>query len=649
MLNVCCVNAGNYQGRGADYVNRLYSMVARNLDMGTEGRFVCFTDDPSGLNAAIQTEELPAGVSGWWNKIYLFSPGLFRAGDRVLYFDLDTVIVGELDALAAYDGPFAILRDFYRPDGLQSSVMAWPAGWGAEIWDQWHRMGCPEWPRGDQQWIEMFIYGRSGWDGAVILQDRYPGLFVSYKKDCQPFPPEGAAVCVFHGEPRPHNCGRAWIEAMWTESPVGTFKIPMKDNHPLDQIRTQIAHSANRPLPRLKTQPAHDRKVAIVGGGPSINDPLPMASLARLKAGGAEIWALNGAYEWLLRHEVTPDAQVLLDARPENIAFIRSSRPETTYYIASQCHPSIYEALIEQSRKIIRLDLEVMGDCGTTVGTHAPLVAHVEGFREIHLFGYDSSYREDEGHGYPQPINAPDRVVDATVGGRTFKAAPWMARQVQDFEGIAASLVAAGTALFFHGDGLLPYAAHLWATAPPRAAEVRAQEVLKRLPDKEPLYGAEIGVFAGEMSAALLRDPRIARLWMVDSWEGAGAAYAVAGDDFHAALSQAEQDEFGRRARDAVAFAGDRAMIFRERSTRLAQYAPPTFDFVFIDADHSYEGCTLDIIAWAGKVKAGGLLCGHDYDHPDYDFGVKRAVDEFAAKHNLAAELGENLTWFIKL
>lgn len=34
--------------------------------------------------------------------------------------------------------------------------------------------------------------------------------------------------------------------------------------------------------------------------------------------------------------------------------------------------------------------------------------------------------------------------------------------------------------------------------------------------------------------------------------------------------------------------------------------------FVFIDADHSYESVRADIRAWRGKVRAGGVLAGHD-------------------------------------
>ena len=37
-------------------------------------------------------------------------------------------------------------------------------------------------------------------------------------------------------------------------------------------------------------------------------------------------------------------------------------------------------------------------------------------------------------------------------------------------------------------------------------------------------------------------------------------------------------------------------------------------DFVFIDADHSFEAVQSDIAHWAPKVRPGGWLLGHDYN-----------------------------------
>src|SRR5258708_1489442 len=151
MLTVCCVRQG--ERYGPEYVRRLYAAVRRNITAGTEGRFVCFTDQPDELPDAIEMRALPEGVVGWYNKLYLFKVGLFDEGDRILYFDLDTVIVGDLDAIAAYDGEFAILRDFYSPLCVQSSVMAWRAGFGTDILAEWEAAVYPDIMGGDQAWI----------------------------------------------------------------------------------------------------------------------------------------------------------------------------------------------------------------------------------------------------------------------------------------------------------------------------------------------------------------------------------------------------------------------------------------------------------------------------------------------------------------
>jgi len=50
-----------------------------------------------------------------------------------------------------------------------------------------------------------------------------------------------------------------------------------------------------------------------------------------------------------------------------------------------------------------------------------------------------------------------------------------------------------------------------------------------------------------------------------------------------------------------------------------------SIDFVFIDGDHSYLGCYMDIACWYKKVKPGGLIAGHDYLDSTMP-GVTRAV-----------------------
>jgi hypothetical protein len=200
-----------------------------------------------------------------------------------------------------------------------------------------------------------------------------------------------------------------------------------------------------------------------------------------------------------------------------------------------------------------------------------------------------------------------------------------------------------------HGDGLLPHIAKLIGR-PLVAHEARARAIHTRLPE-HPVRVAEIGVFVGMLSRELLRRPDL-ELLMVDSWESGDGAYPEGGlSDFHATLSQEKQDHIYKTALWNTEFAKDRRHVHRMRSTDAARMVPDgSLDCVFVDANHSYDACKSDIDAWLPKLKPGGLLSGHDYDHPDFPlWGVKRAVDEFAAATGLPLETGENFTWFIRL
>jgi predicted O-methyltransferase YrrM len=66
-----------------------------------------------------------------------------------------------------------------------------------------------------------------------------------------------------------------------------------------------------------------------------------------------------------------------------------------------------------------------------------------------------------------------------------------------------------------------------------------------------------------------------------------------------------------------------------------------SIDFLFIDADHSYEGVKLDISLWEPKVVEGGVISGHDYDWE----GVARAVNEMFADRQIVTF---NTSWVVQ-
>jgi len=210
-LTVACLKWGSKYG--VDYVNVLHGMVRRHLSL--PHRFVCLTDDPAGIDC--ETMPIVPNLPTWWGKLTLFGhpvPG------RILYLDLDTVIVGSIDAFAAYDGPFCLIKPFYRDRGFASGVMSIGPEFGRPVWEKFarnpqaaidscRRYADPPWNNGDQRWLELTVQRADYW------QDVLPGQLVSYKVHCAAGPPAGARLVCFHGKPDPHEVADPWVRENW--------------------------------------------------------------------------------------------------------------------------------------------------------------------------------------------------------------------------------------------------------------------------------------------------------------------------------------------------------------------------------------------------------------------------------------------------
>lgn len=216
MITVACVlrSGGVYT---AEWVRKLRDGVARHLAL--PHRFVCLSD------VEVPCERIPLveGRPGWWSKISLFRPGLF--GGLVIYFDLDTVVVGSLDAIAAYPHRFTMAHEFYRPEKLCSTAMAWNGDYSfiyeafatdpAGIAHRYDRMLPSEGRIGDQAFIED-QFAAFGVKADTFRDVCGARSVASYKVDkCQDAPPDGAAVVAFHGTPKPHEIKTGWVPKTW--------------------------------------------------------------------------------------------------------------------------------------------------------------------------------------------------------------------------------------------------------------------------------------------------------------------------------------------------------------------------------------------------------------------------------------------------
>jgi len=127
----------------------------------------------------------------------------------------------------------------------------------------------------------------------------------------------------------------------------------------------------------------------------------------------------------------------------------------------------------------------------------------------------------------------------------------------------------------------------------------------------------EIGSFRGRsaafMGAALSRLPGSPRLYAVDPFTGATMPYSIPGNS--------TLEDFKRNTSRYA----DTIVLCQGFSFDVVKKWQLPIDFLWIDGDHTFEGCGRDIQDWVPFVKSGGMVAFHDYGNP---CGVKEAVEK---------------------
>lgn len=202
-ISVLCVlrSGGCYT---PEYVERLFAGVDKHINHPYS--FTCFTDTKLNIPGVLCIPLLYNWV-GWWSKIEIF-----RQIGSCLFFDLDTMIIGDIGPIArvvteADSLSMWMLRSFRSGvSGFMSGVMAWN-GDCSNLYKMFRYEVHSRNYRGDQDYLSVKAPGVCGSVGAV--QDLVlPGGIVSYKhhvRGCG-VPKEARIVC-FHGRPRPHEIG----------------------------------------------------------------------------------------------------------------------------------------------------------------------------------------------------------------------------------------------------------------------------------------------------------------------------------------------------------------------------------------------------------------------------------------------------------
>jgi hypothetical protein len=135
---------------------------------------------------------------------------------------------------------------------------------------------------------------------------------------------------------------------------------------------------------------------------------------------------------------------------------------------------------------------------------------------------------------------------------------------------------------------------------------------------------AEIGVDKGDFSEQILKLTEPSRLHLIDVWDSGR---------YHTGLFEKVTNQFKELIEE------ERVQIHRKLSTDAVEdFQDGYFDWIYIDTDHSYELTREELLRYAPKVKADGIIAGHDYSMGNwigaYRYGVIEAVHEFCVEHD---------------
>lgn len=245
------------------------------------------------------------------------------------------------------------------------------------------------------------------------------------------------------------------------------------------RVLENIRRSIRRGYAQMRPEPMRGDRICLVGSGPSLNST--ERELRDLVWDGAALVTMNGAYHWCIERNLRPQTQIVMDARPSNARFLNPDVPKCNYVLASQCDPSVWDAV--EGRPHVRIFHAVVGSedapaavlneyyqgqwvgvgGGVTVASRAISLLRMAGYVRFDLFGVDCCWDSsgEQNHALAQPENAHEvptlvTAMEGTSHARQFYVSPWMLKQLEDILTITAHN-GQHFQLEVHGDGMLAH------------------------------------------------------------------------------------------------------------------------------------------------------------------------------------------------
>lgn len=252
-----------------------------------------------------------------------------------------------------------------------------------------------------------------------------------------------------------------------------------------DVLVENVKSSISRGLPELSRGPwpMQTRAAAVVTGGPSIN--MMMDDVRKLSGEGAAIFTVKAVWRWLMNIGVAPDFCAMIDPHPSQAVYTDGAPKGMTWLVASQCHPSVFDALARQGADVMLFHVPIIGadnpglllpdgtldktkmlvPGGGGVGSRTVRMAALMRHRPLHLFGFDCCYQNGssadpariQGGAIPSHVyrlaRGRDDCAPIEMNGRIYLSTwAFLTETVDIMQLCASSLI---PELYIHGPGML--------------------------------------------------------------------------------------------------------------------------------------------------------------------------------------------------
>jgi uncharacterized Rossmann fold enzyme len=240
---------------------------------------------------------------------------------------------------------------------------------------------------------------------------------------------------------------------------MAPLKILAKCVADFDTIKSHAEYCSTLGLKYfVPSMESHNLEAVLVGSAPSVTTQV--GNLKKKRRNPKYVFfGIKGGHDFLVKNKIQPDYGVAVDPLPKIVKenFLLDAQ-KCVYFIASQCHPSLFDGLMERDKNVViwhllttqLLEWSKQEDCpihqhymipgGSTSGLRAICLAFGMGFRKFHLYGYDSclqgKLRKVTGETCENTEKKPDEVIDLHAGDKDFRADKAMASQAQEFQAL---------------------------------------------------------------------------------------------------------------------------------------------------------------------------------------------------------------------